>query len=143
MRLGNVDIPRDTCQLVGNILGHVGDKWAVLIIVLLRERPMRYSELEREIETVSKKSAHKHASPSGTGWLHHPYGHAIDPATGRLSADGSGTRGDGAARCAGKVGSEQQRTGSDGTGPLRRNHRSMTYLHRCGGRPCHRSFYSF
>lgn len=55
MRLGNVDIPRDTCQLVGNILGHVGDKWAVLIIVLLRERPMRYSELEREIETVSKK----------------------------------------------------------------------------------------
>ncbi|MCG8273874.1 helix-turn-helix transcriptional regulator [Aquamicrobium sp. NLF2-7] len=55
MRLGNVDIPRETCQLVGNILGHVGDKWSVLIIVLLRERSMRYSELERQIETVSKK----------------------------------------------------------------------------------------
>ncbi|WP_224704844.1 winged helix-turn-helix transcriptional regulator [Devosia aquimaris] len=55
MRLGNVDVPRDTCQLVGNILGHLGDKWSVLIIVLLRERPMRYSELERQIETVSKK----------------------------------------------------------------------------------------
>lgn len=55
MRLGNVDIPKATCQLVGNILGHVGDKWSVLIIVLLRERPMRYSELEREIESISKK----------------------------------------------------------------------------------------
>ncbi len=55
MRLGNVNVPRETCQLVGNILGHVGDKWSVLIIVMLRERPMRYSELERQIETVSKK----------------------------------------------------------------------------------------
>jgi len=41
--------------LVGDILGHVGDKWSVLIIVLLRERSWRYSELEREIGTVSKK----------------------------------------------------------------------------------------
>jgi DNA-binding HxlR family transcriptional regulator len=55
MRLGNIDVPRETCRLVGDILGRVGDKWSVLIIVLLRERPMRYSELEREIETVSKK----------------------------------------------------------------------------------------
>ena len=55
MRLGNLDVPRETCRLVGDILGHVGDKWAVLIIVLLRERAMRYSELEREIGTVSKK----------------------------------------------------------------------------------------
>jgi DNA-binding HxlR family transcriptional regulator len=55
MRLGNVEIPRETCRLVGDILGHVGDKWSVLIIVLLRERSWRYSELEREIGTVSKK----------------------------------------------------------------------------------------
>lgn len=55
MRLGNLDIPRETCRLVGDILGHVGDKWSVLVIVLLRERSMRYSELEREIGTISKK----------------------------------------------------------------------------------------
>lgn len=55
MRLGNVEVPRETCRLVGDILGHVGDKWSVLIIVLLRERSWRYSELEREIGTVSKK----------------------------------------------------------------------------------------
>jgi DNA-binding HxlR family transcriptional regulator len=55
MRLGNVDVPRETCRLVGDILGHVGDKWSVLVIVLLRERSWRYSELEREIGTVSKK----------------------------------------------------------------------------------------
>lgn len=55
MRLGNVEVSSETCRLVGDILGHVGDKWSVLIIVLLRERPWRYSELEREIGTVSKK----------------------------------------------------------------------------------------
>jgi len=55
LRLGNLDIPRETCRLVGDILGHVGDKWSVLVIVLLRERAMRYSELEREIGTISKK----------------------------------------------------------------------------------------
>ncbi len=55
MRLGNVEIPRETCRLVGDILGHVGDKWSVLIIVLLQQRSWRYSELEREIGTVSKK----------------------------------------------------------------------------------------
>jgi len=55
MRLGNVELPLQTCRLVGDILSHVGDKWSVLIIVLLREAPRRYSELEREIGTVSKK----------------------------------------------------------------------------------------
>lgn len=55
MRLGNVEIPSETCRLVGDILGHVGDKWAVLLIVLLRQGPHRFSELEREVGTVSKK----------------------------------------------------------------------------------------
>lgn len=55
MRLGNVEVPLETCRLVGDILHHVGDKWSVLVIVLLRERARRYSELEREIGTVSKK----------------------------------------------------------------------------------------
>lgn len=55
MRLGNLDIPRETCRQVGDILGHVGHKWSVLVIVLLRERGRRYSELEREIGTISKK----------------------------------------------------------------------------------------
>ena len=55
MRLGNLDVSRETCRLVGDILGHVGDKWSVLVIVLLRQGSWRYSELEREIGTVSKK----------------------------------------------------------------------------------------
>lgn len=55
MRLGNVEIPSETCRLVGDILGHVGDKWAVLLIVLLRQGPRRFSELERDVGTVSKK----------------------------------------------------------------------------------------
>jgi DNA-binding HxlR family transcriptional regulator len=55
MRLGDLNVPLETCRLVGDILHHVGDKWSVLIIVLLRDGSWRYSELEREIGTVSKK----------------------------------------------------------------------------------------
>ena len=40
---------------MGDILGHVGDKWDVLLIVLRRQGPRRFSELEREVGTVSKK----------------------------------------------------------------------------------------
>ena len=40
---------------MGDIRGHVEDKWAVLLVVLLRQGPRRFSELEREVGTVSKK----------------------------------------------------------------------------------------
>ena len=37
------------------ILDRVGDKWAVLILLLLRERPMRFNQLRRTIEGISQK----------------------------------------------------------------------------------------
>ena len=40
---------------MGDILGHVGDKWDVPLTVLLRQGPRRFSKLEREVGTVSKK----------------------------------------------------------------------------------------
>ena len=37
------------------ILDRVGDKWAVLILLLLRSEPMRFNALRRAIEGISQK----------------------------------------------------------------------------------------
>ena len=37
------------------ILDRVGDKWAVLILLLLRDAPMRFNALRRAIEGISQK----------------------------------------------------------------------------------------
>jgi DNA-binding HxlR family transcriptional regulator len=37
------------------ILDRVGDKWAVLILLLLREQPTRFNQLRRSIEGISQK----------------------------------------------------------------------------------------
>jgi DNA-binding HxlR family transcriptional regulator len=37
------------------ILDRVGDKWAVLILLLLRDEPMRFNRLRRAIEGISQK----------------------------------------------------------------------------------------
>jgi DNA-binding HxlR family transcriptional regulator len=37
------------------ILDRVGDKWAVLILLLLRKQPTRFNQLRRTIEGISQK----------------------------------------------------------------------------------------
>jgi DNA-binding HxlR family transcriptional regulator len=37
------------------ILDRVGDKWAVLILLLVRDEPMRFNALRRAIEGISQK----------------------------------------------------------------------------------------
>ena len=37
------------------ILDRVGDKWAVLILLLLRHEPLRFNQLRRDIEGISQK----------------------------------------------------------------------------------------
>jgi len=37
------------------ILDRVGDKWAVLILLLLRDEPLRFNRLRRAIEGISQK----------------------------------------------------------------------------------------
>src|SRR6266481_9639776 len=37
------------------ILDRVGDKWAVLILLLMRDEPMRFNALRRAIEGISQK----------------------------------------------------------------------------------------
>ena len=43
------------CRPVGELLAAIGSKWVVLVLIRLSERPKRFSELKREIGTISQK----------------------------------------------------------------------------------------
>jgi len=53
-----VEIPnhnREDCRAVSSILARVGDKWTVLIVVLLGEGPKRFNEIKRMIGGISQR----------------------------------------------------------------------------------------
>lgn len=52
-----IDFFRDSgdCLLARDVLTRVGDKWSVLVIVLLGEGAKRFSELRRTIEGISQR----------------------------------------------------------------------------------------
>jgi DNA-binding HxlR family transcriptional regulator len=43
------------CKTIQDILGRVGDKWSVLIVVKLAQAPHRFNELKREITGISQR----------------------------------------------------------------------------------------
>jgi DNA-binding HxlR family transcriptional regulator len=63
MKQGNLDVtathPDDPqssdCRKVSQVLARVGEKWSVLIIMMLAERPRRFSELRRMIVGISQR----------------------------------------------------------------------------------------
>ena len=44
----------DACP-VTDVLRHVGDKWTLLIVILLGRRPHRFNELHRSVEGISQR----------------------------------------------------------------------------------------
>lgn len=55
-----VPVPPDAsthadCRGVNSVLSRVGDKWTVLVIMLLRERPRRFNELKRMVGGISQR----------------------------------------------------------------------------------------
>ncbi|MDC0675101.1 winged helix-turn-helix transcriptional regulator [Nannocystis radixulma] len=46
---------QETCLAVRDVLHRVGDKWSVLVVSMLRERPLRFSELRRTIDGISQR----------------------------------------------------------------------------------------
>jgi len=48
------DLPSD-CRAIGDVLARVGDKWSVLVVTRLGERPMRFNELRRTIGGISQR----------------------------------------------------------------------------------------
>jgi len=54
LSLGNKHEPTQ-CQLVGDVLARVGDKWTVFVVRLLADRPMRFNELKRAVDGISQR----------------------------------------------------------------------------------------
>lgn len=48
-------VPQSACVAVRDVLNRVGDKWSVLVIVLLGDGPRRFSELKRSIDGISQR----------------------------------------------------------------------------------------
>jgi len=51
---GNLHVPGD-CRAVSEVLDRVGDKWSVLVVVMLGNGPKRFNELRRSIATISQR----------------------------------------------------------------------------------------
>ena len=43
------------CKNVAPVLNRVGDKWSMLIVMILSRGPKRFSELKREIDGISQR----------------------------------------------------------------------------------------
>ena len=43
------------CRAVASVLARVGDKWSVLVIMLLIDGPRRFNELKRMIDGISQR----------------------------------------------------------------------------------------
>jgi len=43
------------CQMIGDVLARVGDKWTVLVVTFLGDGPKRFSELQRAVAGISQK----------------------------------------------------------------------------------------
>ena len=43
------------CRAVAPVLNRVGDKWSMMIVMMLSQGPMRFSELKRAIDGISQR----------------------------------------------------------------------------------------
>ena len=43
------------CRGVSDILGQVGGKWTVQVVVVLRDQPRRFNDLKRQVEGISQQ----------------------------------------------------------------------------------------
>ena len=50
----NLHVPED-CRAVSEVLDRVGDKWSVLVVVMLGDGPKRFNELRRSIASISQR----------------------------------------------------------------------------------------
>ena len=45
----------DDCMRVSRVLSSIAGKWSVLVVMLLREQPRRFSELKRGVDGISQR----------------------------------------------------------------------------------------
>jgi DNA-binding HxlR family transcriptional regulator len=67
-----VQIPHqntEDCRALSSILARVGDKWTVLIVVVLGDGPMRFNEIKRIVGVISQRMlTFTLRDWNGTGW---------------------------------------------------------------------------
>jgi DNA-binding HxlR family transcriptional regulator len=51
----NIPVRHQACVAAREVLNRVGDKWSVMVIALLGDRTLRFSELRRAIEGISQR----------------------------------------------------------------------------------------
>lgn len=49
------DLQNSDCQKISQVLARVGEKWSVLIIMLLADGPRRFTEIKRAINGISQR----------------------------------------------------------------------------------------
>jgi DNA-binding HxlR family transcriptional regulator len=49
------DPANEDCRTISSVLARVGDKWSVLIIVLLGDGPKRFNEIKRAVGGISQR----------------------------------------------------------------------------------------
>ncbi|MDP9768033.1 transcriptional regulator [Kosakonia cowanii] len=42
-----------SCEEASEVLSHIGDKWTVLVVVALKEKPRRFNEIKRYLRGIS------------------------------------------------------------------------------------------
>ncbi|HWW07260.1 helix-turn-helix domain-containing protein [Collimonas sp.] len=55
MTVKHPDHASEDCRAVSSVLARVGDKWSVLIIVLLGDGPKRFNEIKRSVGGISQR----------------------------------------------------------------------------------------
>jgi DNA-binding HxlR family transcriptional regulator len=50
----NLHVPKE-CRAVSEVLARVGDKWSMLVVVMLGDGPKRFNELRRSIGSISQR----------------------------------------------------------------------------------------
>ncbi|MCP2247368.1 winged helix-turn-helix transcriptional regulator [Lentzea aerocolonigenes] len=48
-------IPADHMAFIRQVLDRVGDKWSMLIVAVLQDGPLRYTDLQRQIPGISQR----------------------------------------------------------------------------------------
>ncbi len=54
MKPRHMHLPGD-CRAISDVLARVGDKWSVLVVTRLGDRPTRFNELRRSIGGISQR----------------------------------------------------------------------------------------
>ncbi|MFD6160464.1 winged helix-turn-helix transcriptional regulator [Nocardia sp. NPDC060256] len=49
------NIPADHMPFIRQVLDRVGDKWSMLIVAILQDGPVRYTDLQRRIPGISQR----------------------------------------------------------------------------------------